>query len=72
MFIEATATDHTKAVVVLDTIVALFSEYCDQKYTVEPVLVEYYDDRRWQYPVSLLHYLFFWLRNLNIAPRKFA
>jgi len=43
IFIEVTATDLTKANIVLNTLIAGFSEYCDNKYSVEPVLVEYDD-----------------------------
>lgn len=39
MFIECTATDVTKAKVVLNTVVTMFSEYCSQPFTVEPVQV---------------------------------
>ncbi|CAB3250407.1 unnamed protein product [Arctia plantaginis] len=35
VFIECTATDLTKAIVVLDTIVSLFSKYCADEYSVE-------------------------------------
>ncbi|XP_041968309.1 phenylalanine--tRNA ligase beta subunit [Aricia agestis] len=35
VFIECTATDLTKASVVLDTIVCMFSEYCGNKYEVQ-------------------------------------
>ncbi|XP_068623404.1 phenylalanine--tRNA ligase beta subunit [Battus philenor] len=35
VFIECTATDLTKATVVLDTIVCMFSEYCSNKYEVQ-------------------------------------
>ena len=41
VFIECTATDLTKANIVLDTVVAMFSEYCAQPFTVEPVQVNY-------------------------------
>ena len=41
VFIECTATDLTKANIVLDTVVAMFSEYCARPYTVEPVTVSY-------------------------------
>jgi phenylalanyl-tRNA synthetase beta chain len=41
VFIECTATDLTKAHIVLDTIVTMFSEYCAQPFTVEPVTVNY-------------------------------
>jgi len=37
IFIEVTATDLTKAKVILDTIVTMFSQYCDDQFTVEPV-----------------------------------
>lgn len=39
VFIEITATDHTKAKVALNTVVALFSQYCGNQYTVEEVEV---------------------------------
>ncbi|XP_034828388.1 phenylalanine--tRNA ligase beta subunit isoform X1 [Maniola hyperantus] len=35
VFIECTATDLTKAIIVLDTIVCMFSEYCSSKYEVQ-------------------------------------
>jgi len=41
VFIECTATDLTKANIVLDTVVAMFSEYCSKPFTVEPVRVNY-------------------------------
>ncbi|CAD5234442.1 unnamed protein product [Bursaphelenchus xylophilus] len=41
VFIEATAVDLNKANIVLDTIVTMFSQYCKQKFTVEPVKVVY-------------------------------
>ncbi|KJH45321.1 phenylalanine--tRNA ligase, B5 domain protein [Dictyocaulus viviparus] len=51
VFIEATATDLHKAVVVLDTIVVIFSQYCQEPFTVEPVEVFYEKDgRREIYP----------------------
>ena len=34
---EVTATDLTKASIVLDTLVSMFSQYCDTAFTVEPV-----------------------------------
>ncbi|WIA12159.1 hypothetical protein OEZ85_012231 [Tetradesmus obliquus] len=39
VFIECTATDLTKAKVVLNTVCAMFAEYCAQPYVVEPVEV---------------------------------
>ncbi|KAJ3417317.1 hypothetical protein HDV05_005773 [Chytridiales sp. JEL 0842] len=39
VFIECTATDLTKANVVLNTVVTMFSEYCSEPFTVEPVEV---------------------------------
>lgn len=41
VFIECTATDLTKAHIVLDTVVTMFSEYCASPFTVEPVDVHY-------------------------------
>ncbi|XP_075976232.1 phenylalanine--tRNA ligase beta subunit [Anticarsia gemmatalis] len=35
VFIECTATDLTKAIVVLDTVVSMFSKYCSSPYSVE-------------------------------------
>ena len=35
VFIELTATDLTKAKVVLDTIVTMFAQYCDEQFVVE-------------------------------------
>ncbi len=39
VFIECTATDLAKARVVLNTLVAMFSEYCAAPFEVEPVEV---------------------------------
>lgn len=39
VFIECTATDLTKARIVLNTMVTMFSEYCVKKFEVEPVEV---------------------------------
>jgi phenylalanyl-tRNA synthetase beta chain len=44
VLIECTATDLTKANIVLDTVVTMFSEYCSQPFSVEPVLVHYQDE----------------------------
>lgn len=44
VFIECTATDLTKANIVLDTMVTMFSEYCAKPFTAEPVTVNYQDD----------------------------
>lgn len=41
VFIECTATDLTKANIVLDTMVTMFSEYCAAPFVIEPVLVQY-------------------------------
>ncbi|KAJ0408027.1 hypothetical protein P43SY_000231 [Pythium insidiosum] len=41
VFIECTATDITKAHIVLNTVIAMFSEYCAQPFTVEPVQIHY-------------------------------
>ncbi|CAI9102450.1 OLC1v1000725C1 [Oldenlandia corymbosa var. corymbosa] len=44
VFIECTATDLTRANVVLNTMVTMFSKYCENKFEVEPVRVIYDDD----------------------------
>lgn len=44
VFIECTGTDITKANIVLDTVVTMFSEYCSEKFTVEPVEIVYKSD----------------------------
>lgn len=41
MLIECTATDQTKASIVLNILVAAFSKYCEQPFSVEPVNVTY-------------------------------
>nr|GEV34263.1 phenylalanine--tRNA ligase beta subunit, cytoplasmic-like [Tanacetum cinerariifolium] len=37
VFIECTATDRTRANIVLNTIVTMFSMYCERKFEIEPV-----------------------------------
>lgn len=49
VFIECTATDLTKAKIVLNTMVTMFSEYCERKYEVEPVEVVYPDERTMEF-----------------------
>lgn len=39
VFIDLTATDKTKLEIVLNQIVAMFSRYCDEPFTIEPVEV---------------------------------
>ncbi|KAB0800929.1 hypothetical protein PPYR_05283 [Photinus pyralis] len=50
VFIECTATDLTKAIVVLDTMVCMFSEYCKEKYCVEYCEITNPDGKSVQYP----------------------
>ncbi|KAJ3308429.1 hypothetical protein HDV04_001233 [Boothiomyces sp. JEL0838] len=50
IFIECTATDLNKAKVVLNTIVAMYSTYAKDKFTVEPVEVVYPDGKKYVYP----------------------
>ncbi|KAL0365809.1 UNVERIFIED_CONTAM: Phenylalanine--tRNA ligase beta subunit, cytoplasmic [Sesamum radiatum] len=45
VFIECTATDLTKANIVLNTMVTMFSVYCERKFEVEPVQVIYPDGK---------------------------
>lgn len=44
VFIESTSTDITKAKIVLNTLVSMFSEYCAEPFTMESVKIEYYAD----------------------------
>ncbi|CAH8875465.1 unnamed protein product [Trichobilharzia szidati] len=50
IFIEATGIDLHKAIVVLDTLVTMFSEYCEKPFTAEPVEVIQHDGSRCLYP----------------------
>ncbi|KAA3672804.1 phenylalanyl-tRNA synthetase beta chain [Paragonimus westermani] len=50
LFIEATGTDFHKTSLVLDTLVAMFSEYCDVTYSAEPVEVIQHDGSRHIFP----------------------
>jgi len=44
VFIECTATDLTKANITLNTVVAMFAEYCERPFAAEPVEVVYAND----------------------------
>ncbi|KAL3513523.1 hypothetical protein ACH5RR_026240 [Cinchona calisaya] len=56
VFIECTATDLTKASIVLNTMVTIFSVYCEEKFQVEPVKVIYPDGKMFCYPdLSVYH-----------------
>ncbi|XP_036612944.1 phenylalanine--tRNA ligase beta subunit [Trichosurus vulpecula] len=50
VFIECTGTDLTKAKIVLDVIVTMFSEYCEKQFTVEAAEVIYPDGKSFTYP----------------------
>lgn len=50
MLIECTATDRTKASIVLNIIVAMFSRFCETPFVVEPVRVQYADGTEMQTP----------------------
>jgi len=50
IFIECTATDMTKAKVVLNMVVCMFSEYCEKPFTIEPVDVIRPDGSTETYP----------------------
>lgn len=50
IFIECTATDLTKAKIVLDILVTMFSEYCQEPFTVEAVEVMYPNEKTYIYP----------------------
>lgn len=63
VFIECTATDLTKAKIVLDTIVSMFSTYCSPKFCVEPCDVVQHNSEIVTYPELRL-------RNEVISTRK--
>lgn len=44
VFIDVTGTDYTKTHLVCNTLVAMFSCYCNDKFSCEPVTVEYESD----------------------------
>ena len=47
VFVEITATDLTKAQVVLNTVCAMFCEYCSTPFEVEPVeVIDSFGDRK--------------------------
>ncbi|KAJ2743670.1 phenylalanine--tRNA ligase subunit beta [Coemansia sp. BCRC 34301] len=50
IFIEITATDLTKAVIVLNIMLTMFSGYCSEPFAVEPVEVVYADGKSIVYP----------------------
>ncbi|XP_051839424.1 phenylalanine--tRNA ligase beta subunit [Antechinus flavipes] len=50
VFIECTGTDLTKAKIVLDIIVTMFSEYCEKQFTAEAAEVIYPDGKSYIYP----------------------
>ncbi|XP_022134928.1 phenylalanine--tRNA ligase beta subunit, cytoplasmic [Momordica charantia] len=50
VFIECTATDHTKANIVLNTMVTIFSALCRKKFEIEPVEVIHSDGKSSIYP----------------------
>ncbi|XP_051963610.1 phenylalanine--tRNA ligase beta subunit-like [Xyrauchen texanus] len=50
IFIECTATDLTKAKIVLDMMVTMFSEFCGEPFTAEEAEVVYPDGRMCVYP----------------------
>ncbi|NWR87610.1 SYFB ligase, partial [Furnarius figulus] len=50
VFIECTGTDITKAKIVLDIIVTMFSEYCEKPFTVEAAEVVYPNGKTHIYP----------------------
>lgn len=50
VFIECTATDLTKAKIVLDTLVAMFSQYCEEPFIIEQAEVIQPDGTKVVYP----------------------
>ena len=54
VLIECTATDHTKAMTVLQTVVSMFSQYCADPFTVEPVKVVYSEGSNQKWGTSVV------------------
>ena len=50
LLVEVTATDQTKAEIVLNTILCLFSAYCDNQYEIEQVEVTNSDGSKHLWP----------------------
>jgi len=50
VLIEITATDRTKAIITLNTICAMFAEYCADKFAIEPVEIVEADGKKNIYP----------------------
>uniref|UniRef100_A0A452SI41 Phenylalanine--tRNA ligase beta subunit n=1 Tax=Ursus americanus TaxID=9643 RepID=A0A452SI41_URSAM len=50
VFIECTGTDFTKAKIVLDVIVTMFSEYCENQFTVEAAEVVFPNGKSYTFP----------------------
>lgn len=44
IFVEVTATDKTKGRIVLGQIVSVFSQYCSNKFAIEPILIQCDED----------------------------
>ncbi|EJU06393.1 phenylalanyl-tRNA synthetase subunit beta [Dacryopinax primogenitus] len=45
VFIDVTATDETKLNIVVNMVATMFSEYCSEPFTIEPVQIIYPDER---------------------------
>lgn len=67
VFIECTATDLTKAKVVLNTMVAMFSEYCVTPFQAEIVEVAYPDGKTQHYPDLTYHKMEATVEYINTA-----
>lgn len=67
VFIECTATDLTKAKIVLKTMVTMFSGYCEKKFEVEPVEVLYSDGKSYVCPDLSLYEMEVSLSYINDA-----
>lgn len=55
VLIECTAIDHTKANIVLDTMVTMFSEYCAESFSVEEVEITYESTMKTELTPALSH-----------------
>nr|POE74970.1 phenylalanine--trna ligase beta subunit, cytoplasmic [Quercus suber] len=67
VFIECTATDLSKAKIVLNVMAKMLSEYCERKFEIEPVEVIYCDGKSYIYPDLFVYNMGVSLSNITGA-----
>lgn len=71
VFIEVTATDLTKAQVVLNTVCTMFCEYCSTPFEVEPVeVIDSFGDRKRKQPFLMLATGLSWFTHRTFSRRR--